>query len=367
MSPETNAVGWAKPSVGFFVLPSGNLWSYCRSNVRLIVSTASCCCFFLVVVHGFSELFFFFFLNFLAPLVSMLIPKCNVFQSRQIMLSNRFFLCDWGRFRGCKPSSTKEPPLPLCMEASNCFLGKHWYLFFLHVSRRFVFLKRQRRRAEKFTHLFTYSSAFVEARMFIRAFFCLRRRLPRSHARAYLFKRCPFCVQTLLADSSVCFSSPPAARRSSVASSQLPTKIPMLPFPFPTGKAANDLVYSPARENIKSPSDRDLAWEDFFFCGGRRSCRCVCRRFAFRRAKKRRLALRRKRAAINLPLRGLNNLCQHSVKYESRRAEKRQSCGTEGVCVRVCVRWHGLYLLHKSARMCAFVCLKKKKTCSPLR
>lgn len=149
------------------------------------------------------------------------------------------------------------------------FFGKTLIpFFFLYVSRRFVFLKRQRRRAEKFTHLFTYSSAFVEARMFIRAFFCLGRRLPHSHARAYLFKRCPFCVQTLLADSSVCFSSPPAARRSSVASSQLPAKIPMLPFPFPTGKAANDLVYSPARENIKSPSDRDLAWEDFFFAVG---------------------------------------------------------------------------------------------------
>lgn len=46
------------------------------------------------------------------------------------MLSNRFFLCGWGRFRGRKPSSTKEPHSPLCMEASNCFLGKHWYLFF---------------------------------------------------------------------------------------------------------------------------------------------------------------------------------------------------------------------------------------------
>lgn len=146
------------------------------------------------------------------------------------------------------------------------FFGKTLIpFFFLHVSGRFVFLKRQRRRAEKFTHLFTYSSAFVEARMFIRAFFCLRRRLPHSHARAYLFKCCSFCLQTLLADSSVCFSSPPAARRSSVAPSQLPAKIPMLPFPFPTGKVANDLVYSPARENLESPSDRDLAWEDFFF------------------------------------------------------------------------------------------------------
>lgn len=204
--------------------------------------------------------------------------------------------------------------------------------------------------------------------MFIRAFFCLRRRLLHSHARAYLFKRCPFCVQTLLADSSVCFSSPPAARRSSVASSQLPAKIPMLPFPFPTGKAANDLVYSPACENIKSPSDRDLAWEDFFFCcGGRRSCRRVCRRFAFRRAKKRRLALRRKRAAINLPLRGLNNLCQRGVKYESRRADKRQSCGTEGVCARVRALARLVFITQINTHVCICVFKKNKKTCSPLR
>lgn len=65
-----------------------------------------------------------------------------------------------------------------------------------------------------------------------------------SLARAYLFQRSPLCVQTLFTDSPVCVSSPPAALWSSVASSQLPAKIPMLPLPFPTGEAANDLVYT---------------------------------------------------------------------------------------------------------------------------
>lgn len=64
----------------------------------------------------------------------------------------------------------------------------------------------------------------------------------QSFAQAYLFKRCPLCLQTLT-DSPVCVSYPPAALRSSVASSQLPAKIQMLPLPFPTGEAANDLVH----------------------------------------------------------------------------------------------------------------------------
>lgn len=102
-----------------------------------------------------------------------------------------------------------------------------------------------------------------------------------------------------------------------------------------------------------------------FFCGGRRSCRCVCRRFAFRRAKKRRLALRRKRAAINLPLRGLNNLCQRGVKYESRRADKRQSCGTEGVCARVRALARLVFITQINTHVCICVFKKKKKLAPP--
>lgn len=63
--------------------------------------------------------------------------------------------------------------------------------------------------------------------------------------------------------------------------------------------------------------------------------------------KKRQLALRRKRAAINLPLRGLNNLCQRG-EYKSRRAETRRSCGTLAQLV---------FITQISARVC--VCEKK--------